>query len=75
MPEPTLIRAGERLCPDCKGRGRVWCKVCGGRNVELSCGTCYGSGKISPQRTQSTQRNAGLGEKRQGTDSSTGTKG
>jgi len=59
MPEPTPIRPGERICPDCKGRGRTWWKVNGGRNIELSCGTCYGSGKLkaSPQRTRRTQRN------------------
>jgi DnaJ-class molecular chaperone len=39
---------GERVCPDCRGRGRSWWKVPGGRNVELSCGTCYGSRKVRP---------------------------
>ena len=51
MPEPTPIRAGERICPDCKGRGRSWWKVPGGRSVEMSCDTCHGSGKLKPVRS------------------------
>jgi len=42
--------SGERICPDCKGRGRVPVTFPGGRNGELSCGTCYGRGKIGPSR-------------------------
>jgi len=37
---------GKRVCPDCKGRGRTWVKMPGERSVELSCGTCFGSGRL-----------------------------
>ena len=51
-----ILISGERLCPDCKGRGRQWVKIPGGRPVELSCGTCHGSGKLKPVRSSEVRR-------------------
>jgi len=50
--EPSLGSSGPhrsrrvRVCPDCKGRGRVIVTKPDGRRADFSCETCHGSGSL-----------------------------